>query len=123
MRIRIATCQYPIDFLSDQSAWRTKVSELVSRGAEAGASLLMFPEYASLELASLLPAPIRGDLRATLTAMQTFCPSTWPCIVNWPGVTTSICSPDPSRSASPMGIATARPCSRQTVATAGRTSR
>ncbi len=70
MRIRVATCQYPIDFLSDQSAWRAKLSELVAEAAAAGASLLMFPEYASLELASLLPAPIRGDLRATLAAMQ-----------------------------------------------------
>ncbi|TCT22145.1 carbon-nitrogen hydrolase family protein [Thiobaca trueperi] len=74
MRIKIAACQYPIDSLPDLTAWRNKVSALVAEAATAGASLLVFPEYASLELASLLPEAVRSDLRATLAGMQPFLP-------------------------------------------------
>lgn len=74
MQIRVGACQYPIDRLPDAGAWRAKLSALVAEGAAEGASLLVFPEYASLDLTALLPDRVRADLGATLAAMQDWLP-------------------------------------------------
>jgi len=74
MTLKVAACQYPIDFLGDWDAYRVKLSGLVSMAVEQGAQLLVFPEYGSLELTSLLPEPVRADLQAQLAALQPFLP-------------------------------------------------
>jgi predicted amidohydrolase len=56
----VAAAQYPISFFSDFSEFEQKAERWVS---SAGASYLLFPEYGSMELASLLPEEKRNNLR------------------------------------------------------------
>jgi predicted amidohydrolase len=71
---RIAAAQYPIDFLGDWAAYESKISRWVAQAAEHGARLLVFPEYFSMELASLFSADVYASLSAQLTSMQTVLP-------------------------------------------------
>ncbi len=71
---RIATAAYPIDFLGDWATYVAKITRWVDEAATAGAKLLVFPEYFSMELASLFSAEIYGSLSAQLASMQTLLP-------------------------------------------------
>jgi predicted amidohydrolase len=71
---RIAAAQYPIEFLGDWSQYEAKISRWVDEAARNGARLLLFPEYFSMELASLFPAEIHASLPAQLPALQTLLP-------------------------------------------------
>ena len=71
---RIATAQYPIDFLGDWARYASKIAQWVGEAARNGARLLLFPEYFSMELASLFPAEIHGSLPAQLPALQDVLP-------------------------------------------------
>ncbi|MGH1371644.1 carbon-nitrogen hydrolase family protein [Planktotalea sp.] len=51
--MRIATAAYPLDWLEDWAAFEKKSREWVKEAADAGAELLVFPEYGAMELASL----------------------------------------------------------------------
>lgn len=68
-RIKLAGAQYPIDAVASLDAWRDKVAHWVKSGAETGADLLVFPEYAAIEQAHALGPAVFGDLNATLTAV------------------------------------------------------
>jgi predicted amidohydrolase len=61
----IALAQYPIEQLASFEAWQEKIATWVGRAAAQDARLLVFPEYASMELASLDPASM-ADLGETL---------------------------------------------------------
>lgn len=63
--IRIAAAQYPIELLSYYGAWEAKLSRWVSDAAVRGAQLLVFPEYAAMELAGCDGAAA-ADLQASL---------------------------------------------------------
>ena len=65
----LAAAQYPIDWLDDWDAYVRKLTAWVDAAAGAGGRLLVFPEYAGMELASLFPAPIPGDLHRQLVAV------------------------------------------------------
>jgi predicted amidohydrolase len=67
---RIATAQYPIEFLDDWSRYEAKIARWVDEAVRNGARLLLFPEYFSMELASLFPAQIHASLPAQLPALQ-----------------------------------------------------
>ena len=56
---RIAAAQYPIEFLGDWATYETKIARWVGDAARNGARLLVFPEYFSMELASLFAAQAR----------------------------------------------------------------
>jgi predicted amidohydrolase len=71
---RLAACQYPVTVLADLASYRRKIESLVSEAATAGARLLLFPEYAAMELASLLAPQDRQDLRRQLDALQDLLP-------------------------------------------------
>ena len=71
---RIAAAQYPIDFLGDWAAYDAKISRWVAEAAEHGARLLVFPEYFSMELASLFSADVYASLSVQLTSMQSLLP-------------------------------------------------
>ncbi|QGP80922.1 carbon-nitrogen hydrolase family protein [Sphingobium sp. CAP-1] len=62
---RVAAAQYPIELLPSFGAWEAKISRWVSEAAEQGAQLLMFPEYAAMELAGSDP-DAAADLQASL---------------------------------------------------------
>ena len=61
--IRVAAAAYPVEFMPDFDAYARKLSAWV---ADADADLLVFPEYAAMELASLGGAAVAADLQASL---------------------------------------------------------
>jgi predicted amidohydrolase len=68
--LRVAACEYPVEFLSSLEEWKAKLRRLCSAAASQGATLLVFPEYAAVELTALLPPQVRADLRESLRALQ-----------------------------------------------------
>ena len=72
--MRIAAWQYPIEQLASWDAWRDKLAAGIAEAAARGAELCVVPEYASMELTSLLPLEIQGDLAAQLGALQPLLP-------------------------------------------------
>ena len=52
-KIKIAAAQYPLDELKDLAAYEAKITRWVEEAVSAGAGLLVFPEYGSMELASI----------------------------------------------------------------------
>ena len=71
---RIASAQYPIEFLGDWPRYEAKIERWVDEGVRGGAKLLLFPEYFSMELASLFPAEVHASLPAQLEALQELLP-------------------------------------------------
>jgi predicted amidohydrolase len=67
---RIALAQYPITACATWADWLTHVARWVAEAASAGAQLLVFPEYASMELVSLMPAADRADLSRQIGGME-----------------------------------------------------
>lgn len=72
--MRIATASYPVDVLDDWDTYAAKITEWVGRGAEAGADLLVFPEYGAMELATLAGPKVAADLEASLHAVSGLLP-------------------------------------------------
>lgn len=64
--MKIAAAAYPLDFLPDWDAYDRKLTDWVARAVAHGADLLVFPEYAAMELASLGGAAVAADLEAGL---------------------------------------------------------
>ena len=62
----LAAAAYPLDFLPDWPAFEAKLSAWVADAAGQGADLLVFPEYATMELATLGGAAVAADLEAAL---------------------------------------------------------
>jgi predicted amidohydrolase len=52
-KLRIAAAQYPLDALPSLDAYQQKVTGWVERAVAQGADVLVFPEYAAMELAML----------------------------------------------------------------------
>lgn len=67
--MKIATASYPLDVLPDWAAYEDKLTAWVGAAAQAGAQLLVFPEYAAMELATLAGLDVAGDLEASLLAV------------------------------------------------------
>lgn len=72
-RFRIAAAQYPIEALADWPAYVAKLTRWVEEAASGGAALAIFPEYGSMELASLDPATM-GDLAGSLASVSAILP-------------------------------------------------
>lgn len=70
--LRVAAAQYPVSRLKTWAAFEAKLSEWFARAADNRADLLVFPEYAAMELASLLPASRRHGVKAHLRGIQSF---------------------------------------------------
>jgi predicted amidohydrolase len=51
--MRVAAAAYPCEFLASWSAYEDKLAAWIERAAAGGAQLLVFPEWAGLELATL----------------------------------------------------------------------
>ncbi|MEQ1560765.1 MAG: carbon-nitrogen hydrolase family protein [Methyloglobulus sp.] len=71
MNIKIATAQYDISFLADWRDYEAKINRWVDVAVGKGAQILLFPEYASMELASLFGKEVYSSLGEQLAAMQT----------------------------------------------------
>jgi predicted amidohydrolase len=68
--LRVAACEYPVEFLTSWQEWSEKLRRLCAAAAEAGAQVLVFPEYASMELTSLLSEAQRAILVESLRTLQ-----------------------------------------------------
>jgi len=66
----VATAAYPLDFLTSWSQYEDKLAAWVSEAADAGADLLVFPEYGAMELATLAGAEVAADLERSLFAVS-----------------------------------------------------
>lgn len=64
--LKIAAAQYPIGAPASLDEWRDNVARWVAEGAATGASLLVFPEYAAIEMAAAFGPEVSGNLEATL---------------------------------------------------------
>ncbi|SFQ94652.1 carbon-nitrogen hydrolase family protein [Poseidonocella sedimentorum] len=67
--LRIAAAAYPLDVLDSWEGYVRKLETWVAGAAEAGAQLLVFPEYGSLELATLAGPEVAADLERSLRAV------------------------------------------------------
>jgi predicted amidohydrolase len=74
-RLRIAACQYPIERLPDFEAWAQKLTAWVDAAVAEQAELLVFPEYAWLELTSILDPGSQADLQQQLRGLQALLPA------------------------------------------------
>ena len=72
---RIAAAQYPIEFIGDWATYEAKIARWVEDAARNRARLLVFPEYFSMELASLFAPEIHGSLPDQLAALQDLLPN------------------------------------------------
>jgi predicted amidohydrolase len=71
MNVKIATAQYDISFLDNWQAYVDKSTRWVQEAALQGAKILLFPEYNSMELASLFGKDVYSSLSKQLESMQT----------------------------------------------------
>jgi predicted amidohydrolase len=71
----IAAAQYPLDWLTSFVAYEAKLARWVEDGARRGAELLVFPEYAGLELASLAGREAASDLSRSIAAVGEHLPA------------------------------------------------
>lgn len=71
MNVKIASAQYDISFLGNWQAYREKTERWISEAAAQDAKILLLPEYASMELASLFGPEVYSSLSKQLSAMQT----------------------------------------------------
>jgi len=71
---RLAAAQYDISFLDDWAAYERKLDAWFAEATAGGARFLVFPEYFSLELASLFGADVYGSLARQLDALQEVLP-------------------------------------------------
>lgn len=67
--LRVAAAQYPVGRPADFDAWATALSRWVGEAADAGAELLVFPEYGALELASTFGEAMEADLAGQIRAV------------------------------------------------------
>lgn len=72
----LATAQYDIGFFRHWDAFADKLERWVASAAQGDAKLLVFPEYGSMELASLFGQAVYSDLQQQLRSMQSLLP-TW----------------------------------------------
>ena len=68
--MKIATSAYPISWLDSWDHYVQKMSDWVKEARDHGAQLLVFPEYAAMELASLDGAETAGDRVASMNSVN-----------------------------------------------------
>ena len=68
--LRIAAAQFPVLELKEWAEFSNTLQCWVREAAEAGAQLLVFPEYAAMSLASMLPGSLKGQLHEELASIQ-----------------------------------------------------
>ncbi len=66
--MRVATAAYPIDWLENWEAYARKLENWVADAQSGGADLLVFPEYALMEIASLT-GDLGGDIQKQAQAV------------------------------------------------------
>lgn len=67
--MKIATAAYPLDWLDTWDGYAAKQRAWVVEAAQAGANLLVFPEYGAMELAAQAGVQTAGDLHGSIHAV------------------------------------------------------
>lgn len=73
MNVTIASAQYPVTYHASLEAWKQHTERWVRQAADQGAQLLLFPEYGSMEMVSLLSPEEQADIRLQVRSMDRFC--------------------------------------------------
>ncbi|MEP5770932.1 carbon-nitrogen hydrolase family protein [Nisaea sp.] len=68
--MKIATAAYPLDWLDSWAQYEDKLAAWVEDAADQGSELLVFPEYAAMELSTLEGPEVAGDLQASISAVS-----------------------------------------------------
>lgn len=68
--MKVAVAKYPIGEPRDFEAFAARQEALLREAKAGGARLAVLPEYLSLELAAMFDPATRGELRASLAAIQ-----------------------------------------------------
>jgi len=68
--MKLAAAQYPVSYQANWANYEVKLEGWVGSAASNGANLLVFPEYAPMELASLFALEVQRDVRLQLPALQ-----------------------------------------------------
>ncbi|SHJ45523.1 Predicted amidohydrolase [Shimia gijangensis] len=68
--MKIATAAYPLSTLDNWAHYEEKIARWVSDAAGQGAELLVFPEYAAMELATLDGFDVADDLEKSLFSVS-----------------------------------------------------
>lgn len=71
-QVTIASAQYPVQYHKSFESWKRHIEVWVKQAVEQQAQLLLFPEYGSMELVSLLSPEIQTDLQAQVREMDCF---------------------------------------------------
>lgn len=71
---RFAACQYAIELFDVWDDYEAHLRALCAEARGEGAELLLLPEYAAMTLTGLLPPQQRGDLHASIAAIQPLLP-------------------------------------------------
>jgi predicted amidohydrolase len=74
-RLRLAAAQYDIGHFGDLAEYEAKLARWVAEAAAEGAEMLVFPEYGSMELGSVLARKVQRDLQAQLATLQPLLPA------------------------------------------------
>lgn len=72
--LRLATAQYEVGFIESWTGYAEKIHHWVHQAVAAEASLLLFPEYFSMELAALFGKSVYSSLSRQLAELQTVLP-------------------------------------------------
>lgn len=70
MHVKIASAQYPVSYHASFQAWSAHTETWVQQAAQQNPHLLLFPEYSSMELVSLLSAEEQADIRLQVRSMD-----------------------------------------------------
>lgn len=68
--MQIATAAYALDWLDSWAQYEDKIAGWVRDAATNGADVLVFPEYGSMELATLDGRAVAGDLEGSIKAVS-----------------------------------------------------
>lgn len=74
MKIKVASAQYPVSRHLSIDDWKKHAKLWVENAVNHHAELLIFPEYGSMELISILSEDIQRDLHRQINEMQHFLP-------------------------------------------------
>lgn len=72
--MRIAAAAYPLDWHDNWASYEEKVSAWIEGAADAGANLLVFPEYGAMELSTLAGKEIAADQEHSIIAVTEILP-------------------------------------------------
>jgi predicted amidohydrolase len=71
---RLAASQYAIDLIETWDAYSSHLAAIVQEAKDAGAELLLLPEYSAMALTGQLPPEVRSDLHLSIAAIQPLIP-------------------------------------------------